>query len=523
MAIIYSYPLDTTPQTGDLLLGTSIADGNATKSYTIASLVGLVDTQGGTGTVQSVSTTNSTFITIQGADPTPITTSGTLQASLSAAGTPSVTTFLRGDNTWAPASTTGSPNIEVLDEGASITTAVNSFNFIGTGATATAVGNAVTINVPSFANAVTSIIGGNGISVDQATGDVTVTNDGVLSLIAGTNITLTQAAGVFTINASNNPGTVQSVVAGSGLVLESIASTITTNPVIGVQYTGSNNYILVGESTAVATENDIIAFNQLTSSDVKTTTFSTLPIAALPLINTYVDAGDINVVKNENAITPTLGFNSTASVNNVVTLTTAEYTAIGAGNYDVNSLYIIDATTPPAALVITLNPVTNDIVDVTAGAPNYTITGNVQGNTISGIIGEPYTFTTIVKPNAGYYFSVPVTGDIVSGTIAATADQAQTLTGTLLAVPTPAVVATLQVVTNIQGGPASAYTLSGNVTGATQIGIDPLNYTFATAISNPPSNNAYTWLVAPVITNATGTINGSQTVITTITGTLQLT
>ena len=527
MAIIYSYPLDTTPQTGDLLLGTSIADGNATKSYTIASLVGLVDTQGGTGTVQSVSTTNSTFITIQGADPTPITTSGTLQASLSAAGTPSATTFLRGDNTWAPASTTGSPNIEVLDEGASITTAVNSFNFIGTGATATAVGNAVTINVPSLANAVTSIIGGNGISVDQATGDVTVTNDGVLSLIAGTNITLTQAAGVFTINASNNPGTVQSVVAGNGLVLESIASTITTNPTIGVQYTGSNNYILIGESTAVATENDIIAFNQLTSSNVKTTNFSTLPITALPLVKTYIDAGDINVVKNENAITPALGFNSTASINNVVTLTSAEYTAIGAGNYDVNSLYILDATTPPAALVITLTPVNNNIIDVTVGAPNYAITGNVQGDTISGIIGEPYTFTTIVKPSAGYYFSVPVAGDIVSGTIAATANQAQTLTGTLLAVPTPAVTATLQVVTNIQGGPASAYTLGGNLTNAVVTGVAPLAYTFATTISNPPSNNAYTWLVAPVITNATsasqGTLSGSQTVITTITGTLQLT
>ena len=106
----------------------------------------------------------------------------------------------------------------------------------------------------------------------------------------------------------------------------------------------------------------------------------------------------------------------------------------------------------------------NNIIDVTVGAPNYAITGNVQGDTISGIIGEPYTFTTIVKPNAGYYFSVPVAGDIVSGTIAATANQAQTLTGTLLAVPTPAVTATLQVVTNIQGGPASAYTLGGMLT-----------------------------------------------------------
>ena len=179
MAIIYSYPVDATPATGDLLLGTSIAEGNATKSYTIASLVGLVNTQGGTGTVQTVNTSNSTFINVQGG---PITSTGTLTASLSASGTPSNTTFLRGDNTWSPASTTGSPTIEVFDEGVSLTSAVNSFNFIGPGVTATAVGNAVTVNVPTASNAITSINGGTAISVDQTTGDVTVTNIGVTSL-----------------------------------------------------------------------------------------------------------------------------------------------------------------------------------------------------------------------------------------------------------------------------------------------------------------------------------------------------
>tara|TARA_R100000544_G_scaffold28993_1_gene15403 strand:- start:634 stop:2169 length:1536 start_codon:yes stop_codon:yes gene_type:complete len=510
MAIIYSYPLDNNPATGDLLLGTSIADGNATKSYTIASLVGLVNTQGGTGTVRTVSTANSTFITMQGG---PITSTGTLVASLSAGGTPSNSTFLRGDNTWSPASTTGSPNIQVLDEGTSITTAVNSLNFIGTGATATAIGNAVTIDVPTAANAITSIIGGTGITVDQPIGDVTITNSGVLSLVAGSNITLTQAAGVFTINASNNPGTVQSVIAGSGLKLESASSTIISNPTIGIEYSGSNNYILIGESTAVVTENDIIAFNQLTSSNVKTTNFSTIPIAALPLVKTYIDAGDNNVVKNN-----TDTFNTTATINNVVTLLSAEYTALATKN--VNTLYILDDTSPaPTASTVTLTPVNNNISGPAAG---YVITGDVANATVSGIIGEPYTFTTIVTPAAGYYFSTPVTGNIISGTIAGTANVAQTLAGTIALVPTPSVTATLQVVTNIQGGPSSAYTIGGNTTGAVSTGTAPHNYAFTTTISNPPSNSAYTWLVAPVITNATGTISGSQTVITTITGTLQL-
>lgn len=50
------------------------------------------------GTVTSVGTGNSTFISGSGG---PITTSGNLTYSLSATGTPSGSTYLRGDNTWA--------------------------------------------------------------------------------------------------------------------------------------------------------------------------------------------------------------------------------------------------------------------------------------------------------------------------------------------------------------------------------------------------------------------------------------
>ena len=241
MAIIYSYPIEATPTTSDLLLGTSVADDNKpTKTFTIASLAALVTVSGGTGTVTNVATSPSTFINMT---PASISTSGTLQASLSASGTPSNTTFLRGDNTWAPATSTGSPNIAVLDEGSSITTAVESLNFTGGGVTASASGNDVTVNIPAPTSAVSSLIAGTGISVDQATGDVTVTNTGVTSLIAGTNITLNPTSGIgnVTINATNNPGTVQSVIPGSGLQLDS--GTLISNPAIGIEYDGSNNYI----------------------------------------------------------------------------------------------------------------------------------------------------------------------------------------------------------------------------------------------------------------------------------------
>ena len=82
--------------------------------------------------------------------------------------------------------------------------------------------------------------------------------------------------------------------------------------------------------------------------------------------------------------------------------------------------------------------------------------------------------------------------------------------------------ATLLVVTNIQGGPASAYTIAGDITGSIKTGTAPFAYTFNTTISTPPSDDDYIWITGPTIVQATGTINGSQTVVATITGTLQL-
>ena len=234
MAIIYSYPLDLNPTTSDLLLGSSISSGKPTKTFTIASLVALVNAQPTTGTVTNVSTANSTFINVQGG---PITGAGTITASLSASGTPSNSTFLRGDNTWAAASSIGSASISILDENIQLTSDVASINFTGAGVNVTNVGDAVTVTVPGVVGGISQIIAGTGISASAATGNVTLSNTGVTQLTAGTNITLSATTGSVVINSTNNVGTVQSIIPGDGLILESTAGTEISTPTIGIDKT----------------------------------------------------------------------------------------------------------------------------------------------------------------------------------------------------------------------------------------------------------------------------------------------
>ena len=519
MAIIYSYPLESTPTTNDLLLGTSISDDSKpTKTFTIGSLAALVTADANNGTVTEVSTANSTFINLTGGT---IINTGTLTASLSATGTPSSSTFLRGDNKWMPASTSGVITLPVLDEGSIITNEVSSFNFTGAGVTVTNDGSDnITIQIPAATGGVSRIIAGTGIGIDAATGDVTVSNTGVRSLVAGTNVTLSPITGLgnVTVNATNNPGTVQSIIPGDGLVLDS--GTLTTNPVIGVSYSGSNNYILNSSSLALATSDDIIAFNKISSNDVKTTTLGEIPISALPKVQKYIDDADEPALKNN-----TDTYTTTAKVMNVVSLTTLEYGGIATP--DPNTLYII-ATGPVSANDVVLTTITNGIIspDGTGTGTGYILSGDTPApKTQSGIEGEPYSFKVIATPQAGYYFSTPVSGNVTSGTIpsAASTNVTMTLAGEIVAVPTPEIKATLLVVTDIQGGPASAYNLTGDVTGATQSTLvaSSLTYSFTTAISIVDPT-AYSWAVAPTIVQAAGTINGSQTVVTTITGTLQL-
>ncbi len=456
MAIVYSYEQATQPAFGDLLLGTDVsASGKPTKSFSIQSIVDLVQTGvPGGGTVTSIGTNSSTFVTLSGG---PITTSGIVSASLSATGTPSATTYLRGDNTWAT---------------------------IGASANTT--------------YTVTSAQNGSAANIRLTGSDSSQT---IVTLAAGPNVVLTDnGTNRITIGLTGlDTGSVTSVTTGAGLSI--ISGTATIDPVIAVDYLGLNNYIKVNESQATPTSDDVIPFDQVSSTNVKTTNLGAIPITALTSVKSYVDAGDVGDIRND-----TDTFTTTAAVNNVVSLTSAEYTALATKN--ANTLYIIVGA---AASFTTTLAFTNNIVGT-----EYTINGDQAGATKSGVAGASYAYNTTLTPNAGFYFSSGPTVTNATGTFSVDETVNTILEGTVQAVAVDDVVATLAVSTS--GISGTEFTLGGNISGATITGSSPLSYAFNTTIS---PNAGFEFVTPPTINNASGTITTSQTVVTTITGELQ--
>ena len=454
MAIIYSYPQVVQPALSDLLVGTDVSTKNkVTKSFSIQSIVDLVETAvPGGGTVTSINTNSSTFITLSGG---PISTTGTITASLSATGLPTSTKFLRGDNTWAtpPGGT---------DTTYTISSAQN--------------GSAANIRL-------TGSDGGQNI----------------VTLIAGANITLTDnGSNAITITAASSAGGVTNVNAGTGLRLES--GTPGQDPVIGVDYVGSNNFILKGQSQTTITELDYIPFNDISSGSVKTTTMGVIPPSALSLVKQYIDAGDADDITNS-----TDSFTTTAKVQKVVSLTSSEYASI---TPDANTLYLIVGALPTFTVTLAF---TNTI-----SGTAYTIGGNQAGATREGISGSSYAFNTTISPNPGFFFSSGPTVTNATGTITTNETVYTLLSGTVEAIPTPQCTATLFV--NTSGVTGTQFTLGGNLTGAIDTGNCPNDYSFNTTIT---ANPGYEFTSGPVITNASGQISGDQTVQTTITGVIE--
>ena len=454
MSIIYSYPT-IQPTVDDLLIGTDVGDDNATKSFTVQSLVSLINAAAGSGTVTSVQIATDAFLSATGG---PITDAGTITMGLTATGTPSATTFLRGDNQWVVP--TVSSGIGVYSSNVLLTNNLSSANFTGDGvSTSSDQDGNVTITIAGATNAVESLIQGTGIGLSSSTGNIIVSNTGITGLIQGSNISIsTTTTGQATISATGlTSGTVTSVGAGAGLVE---TGTTSIDPILSLEYNTATSYITQPE-TLVPVDADFVPFHSVSGTKVGKVTFGDIQASTLASVESAITDSNVDTIKNDTDLLPSVN-----KVLNVITLTDAEYTAIGAGNYAAGTLYLTTATGQPQNTV-------NFTIDTSAitftGSCGFTQSTTVNGSVvnpiaITGSVGSTYTVSTTITPTGS--------GCVVSGGSAT-----QTITGTIPATPTPAAVTqTLAARTiSVPATPQGGNTL--NVNTAISGGTFPSDYT----------------------------------------------
>lgn len=133
----------------------------------------------------------------------------------------------------------GNP-LAIKDEGATLSSAATSINFIGSGITATNVGSAITVNVPGTTNLPIKDEG------------VTLTNSPSYINFTGTGVTATSVANAVTVNI---PGTVNMAITDEGTLLTTSPTLINfTGP--GVTATAVGNNVTVNVPTSSLTIKD---------------------------------------------------------------------------------------------------------------------------------------------------------------------------------------------------------------------------------------------------------------------------
>tara|TARA_E500000331_G_scaffold356355_1_gene414476 strand:+ start:407 stop:3130 length:2724 start_codon:yes stop_codon:yes gene_type:complete len=503
MAGITSYSSGTL-KLSDYLIGTDVSTENVTRSMPVSDIVASILAAKSIGTVTSISTSNSTFVNLAGG---PITITGSLTSSLSATGTPSAGNYLRGDNTWAEPGPTPTDIIS-QNSGNTLTTDTAKWDFTGTGVTASSINDNVQVEILGLLSSVDSVLNGvaitatGSITSNPSTGDVTVTNSGVYQARAGGNITLSgsatplQYSSAVTVNTTSNAGTITNVNPGQGTEITNAS----TNAEIDIDYAGLDSFILANADTA--SSDDIIAFQDLSASEVKTAKLNTVPTSALTTVKTTIDNADTGKVKNIDT------FNTVWKAKEMVTLTISEYNAICPGvSCDANTLYLIVG--PGTAYTATLNPTYN----VTGGAlgVGYTTTvevndgtGWVASSSLTAVAGTTYEFRITLTLINGYTLS---SGSLTASTGTLTMPSSNTtdnlsITAVIAPPPTPQCTVTLNIIDSTSGIGAGQYTISGNQTNDTVTVDQGAQYTFS---STATANSGYYFSPSPSYSGFTGT------------------
>jgi len=184
--------------------------------------------------VTSVATSNGTFVNVTGGT---ITSTGTITGDLSATGSPSSSTFLRGDNVWA-----------------SVPGGYTSWTLQGDTGTNRTVSDGTTID----------IAGGTGVSTATTATGMTITNTGVTEIAGSSPISVSGSTGSVTVSYTGGTGTMSSFTVQG----DSGSSTVSDGQTVDI---AGGTGLTSAESSRTVTlnlDNTAVSAGSYTSADI---------------------------------------------------------------------------------------------------------------------------------------------------------------------------------------------------------------------------------------------------------------
>ena len=322
MAIIYSYP-SATPTTSDVVIGTLLSDDsgeNPTKSFSIADIIGLVPAAGTGGTVTSIGLTSSGgFLTIGNS---PITTAGDISIDLyTSGGTPSSNTYYRGDGRWAvPPNAT--PNVYTL------TGVANGAN------------TDITLTDTNLVTSFVKLIPTSPITISTTNNEVTIGSSAVTGVTSSDTYLVVDntapEAPILSLAVGGTVGDNTNFYRGDGTWATITAGTMSSWSIAAG--TGTAEQVDEAETVTIAGGTGITTAVAATNTVTVTNSGVTSVTATAPLVASAA-TGAITLTSPTAVNNSTDTYTSVPNITNIISLTQAEYDAIGTP--DANTLYVI--------------------------------------------------------------------------------------------------------------------------------------------------------------------------------------